>query len=57
MVVIQTLIKNNDISEEKAVDFYFSSNTYKQLSDETTGLLNKSWKEIYDLIKLELNIL
>ena len=56
-IIIQTLIKNNDISGEKAVDFYFSSNTYKQLSDETTGLLNKSWNEIYDLIKLELNIL
>jgi len=55
-VIIQTLIKNNDISEEKAIEFYFCSNIYKQLTDETTDLHNKTWKEIYNLLKHELNI-
>ena len=53
--VIQSLIKNNDISEDKAVDLYFSSNTYKQLNDETTGLFKKSWEEIFNLLKQEIS--
>jgi len=27
---------------------------YHQLTDETTGLYNKSWEEIYELIKQEM---
>ena len=54
--IIQTLIKNNNISEEKAIDFYFSSKTYKKLTDESTGLIDKSLEEIYDLLKQELEL-
>jgi len=52
--IIQFLIKNKKLSEEKAIDLYFASKTYKLLTDETTGLYNKSWEEIYELIKQEI---
>jgi len=53
-IIIQTIIKNENVSEKKAIDLYFSSNTYRLLTDETTDLINKSWEEIYELLKHEL---
>jgi len=52
----QTLIKKNNLTEKDAIDLYFSSNTYKQLTDETANLVGKSWEEIYELLKQELKI-
>ena len=54
--IIQSLIKERNITEEKAVDLYFVSKTYKQLIDKTTGLSTKSWENVYDLLKNELDI-
>jgi len=54
-IIIQTLIKENNISEKDAIDLYFSSKTYKQLTDETANLFDKSWEEIYELLKQELS--
>ena len=54
--ITQSLIKDNNITEEKAIDLYFSSDTYKQLTDEATGYYQKSWEEIYQLLKQELSI-
>jgi len=42
------------MSEKEAVDLYFGSNTYKQLTDESANLYEKSWEEIYELLKQEL---
>jgi hypothetical protein len=42
--------------EEKAIDLYFNSNTYRQLIDESTGLYLKPWTEIYKLILQELKL-
>ena len=53
--VIQFLVQNHSLSEQKAVDMYYSSNTYKQLTDETTGLVNKPWEDIYNLLKEEIS--
>jgi len=53
-IIIQTLIKENNISEKDAIDFYFSSKTYKQLTDETANLSDKSWEEVFELLKQEL---
>ena len=55
-IIIQTLIKKNNLSEKDAIDIYFSSNTYKQLTDETTNLADKPWEEIFELLKQELKI-
>ena len=54
--IIQSLIKEKNITEEKAVDLYFASKAYKQLIDETTGLSTKPWENVYELLKKELNI-
>ena len=53
--IIQSLIMDKGISEKNALDMYFSSNIYKQLADETTGLFQKSWEEIYDLLQQEID--
>jgi len=53
-IIIQTLIKENNISEKDAIDLYFSSKTYKKLTDETANLFDKSWEEIYKLLKQEI---
>jgi len=52
--VIQNLITEHGFSEEKAIDFYFNSNTFQQLIDENTGLSKKSWGEIYQILLKEL---
>jgi len=51
--VIQNLISKNGFLEEKAIDFYFNSNTYKQLIDENTGLYMKPWNEVYKILLKE----
>ena len=53
--VIQSLIKDAGMPEERAVDLYYGSDTYRKLADETTGLYQKSWEEVLNLLKLEIN--
>ena len=53
--VIQNLMTEHGFSEEKAIDFYFNSNTYQKLIDENTGLYKESWNEIYRILLKELN--
>ena len=52
--VIQNLMAKCGFSEEKAIDFYFNSNTYQRLINENTGLYQKSWDEVYQLLLKEL---
>ena len=52
--VIQNLITERGFLEEKAIDFYFNSNTYRQLIDENTELYKKPWEEIYKNLLNEL---
>ncbi|NDV82469.1 DUF3990 domain-containing protein [Bacteroides sp. 51] len=52
--IIGTLMLDYDIDEEKATDIFFSSQTFLQLSDESTQLFKKNWQEIYELLKQEL---
>ena len=53
--ITQSLVKDFEMSEEQAVDFYFASSTYQKLTDETTNLYKQSWESIYNLVKQELN--
>ena len=52
--IIQNLMIEHGFSEEKAIDFYFNSNTYRQLIDENTGLYKKTWNEIYKILLKDL---
>jgi len=38
----------------KAADLFYTSKTFVQLTDETTKLYQKTWQEIYELLKVEL---
>jgi hypothetical protein len=54
--ILQSLVADYGMTGEKAVDTYFESQTYKQLIDDSTGLYQKPWREIYDLLLRELNL-
>ncbi|GHT24889.1 hypothetical protein AGMMS4957_18720 [Bacteroidia bacterium] len=54
--LIESLITDYDMTEEKAVDTYFESNTYQQLIDDSSGLCLKSNADIYKLLLQELNL-
>jgi hypothetical protein len=51
--IIETLMLDCGIDEEKATDKFFSSQTFIQLSDDSSELFEKSWREIYKMLKKE----
>jgi len=53
--ITQSLVTEFDMTEQRAIDFYFQSKTYSKLIDESTELYKKPWHEIYEMIKKELN--
>ena len=56
--ITQSLVTEFDLTEQKAIDLYFQSKTYGRLTDENTKLYEKTWQEIYEMLKKELeNIL
>jgi hypothetical protein len=54
--IVEQLLLNLQIDEEKATDMFFASNTFAQLADSTTQLYEKDWTEIYKLLLDELNM-
>jgi hypothetical protein len=52
--IIEALVADRGMTEEKAIDDYFASKTYARLIDETTDLYLKPWTEIYQLLLREL---
>lgn len=52
--VLKMLVTDFNLSENEAIDKYFTSNTYKQLIDKSTLLYQKPWEEIYEILKKEL---
>jgi hypothetical protein len=53
--VIGQLMFDHGIDEETASDKFFSSDTFVRLSDESTGLYQKPWQEIYEMLKKEID--
>ena len=51
--IIQSLIIDFQMSDYQAIDVYFNSKIYSLLIDENTGYYEKSWQEIYDILKKE----
>ena len=41
--ITQLLVTDYGFAEQKAIDVYFESNTYKQLIDNCTKLYEKDW--------------
>jgi len=52
--ITQSLVVDFEMSDYQAIDTYFNSKTYSLLIDENTGYHEKSWQEIYDMLKKEL---
>jgi hypothetical protein len=53
--IIEALITNFNLDTEIAADKFYSSKIFAQLSNETTNLYLKTWQEIYEMLKMELN--
>ena len=51
--VIENLMLELHIDEEKAADMFYNSNVFLKLSDKSTKFYEKPWHEIYDLLKQE----
>jgi hypothetical protein len=51
--IIEQLMINLNIDEEKSADFFYSSKTFGKLDDESTKFYKKSWIEIYEMLKIE----
>jgi hypothetical protein len=50
------LVVDYGMMEEKALDVYFESQTYKMLIDESTNLYQKPWTEIFQMLLHELKL-
>jgi len=53
--VVKALMLDYQKTEVKALDIYYTSKTYSLLADEATELYKKTWQEVYELLKQELN--
>jgi hypothetical protein len=52
--LLEALMLNKNIDEKTAEDVFYTSQTFVNLSDTTTGLYTKPWQEIYEMLKREL---
>jgi len=53
--IVEMLITEWNLSKYDAADMFYNSKTFSALSDKTTGMYQKQWTEIYDLLKIEMN--
>jgi len=51
--IIISLMNDYNLTELKAEDLYFTSDTYANLCDETTKLYEKTSRELYEMLKRE----
>jgi len=52
--LLEQLVLDFGIDEEKAADLFYSSKTFGKLADETTKLYQKPWTEIYEMLKIRI---
>jgi len=52
--ILKALIIDYGKTEAEAMDLYYTSKTYTQLADESTGLYLKPWQEVYQMLQTEL---
>ena len=51
--ILEAIVAEFKISEAMAIKTIYSSKAYEKLSNEDTFLWQKSWQEIYEIIKEE----
>jgi hypothetical protein len=54
--IIERLMLDLDIDEDKATDVFYTSKIFSQLADETTEVYKKKWQEIYEMLLNEQKI-
>jgi hypothetical protein len=54
--IIEKLITEQNIDKYDSADMLYNSNTFLQLSDITTELYKNQWTEVYEMLKIELNL-
>jgi hypothetical protein len=54
--IIEMLITEQKLNKYDATDTFYNSITFSKLSDKTTELYKKQWAEIYDMLKIEMNL-
>ena len=52
--VIEKLLLDSGMDDKTAAEIFFSSATFAQFADASTGLHLKPWQEIFELLKTEL---
>jgi hypothetical protein len=52
--IIQQLMTDKELPDTQASNLYYTSNTYRQLVEESTGLYLNPWTDIYHLLLTEL---
>jgi len=52
--LLEQLVLDFGINEEKAADLFYSSETFGKLADEATKLYKKTWIGIYEMLNSEL---
>jgi hypothetical protein len=52
--ITEELVKVQNISDVEAYQLIYESAIVDELFDESTGLYNKSWQEIYEILKKEI---
>jgi hypothetical protein len=53
MNIVARLVDDHGLTEHDSEDMYFTSDTYAKLSDENTKMFEKTWEEIYEILKKE----
>ncbi|MDR2811450.1 MAG: DUF3990 domain-containing protein [Tannerellaceae bacterium] len=53
--IIMSLITEYQMKELDATDIFYTSNTFSLLNDFTTNLYQKTWQDIYEMLKQEIN--
>ena len=51
--ILSTLIIDKESDEETVSNIFYNSDTFTQLSDETSGLYKKTWQAIYEMLITE----
>lgn len=54
--IIEALITEHNLGKYDAADMLYNSDTFSKLSDKATELYQKQWTEIYDMLKIEMNL-
>ena len=54
--IIEMLVTEQNFDKYAAADMLYNSKTFLRLSDKTTELYKKQWIEIYEMLKVELNL-